>query len=101
METDAEADAPIRVADLTVVRDAWPIRRGVSFAVRAHRVCGLVGPPGAGKTTVLRALSGLVIPDEGTAHVLGRPYEGPWDRRRDVTIALDGDDSRALGHQLA
>lgn len=34
-------------------------------------VTGLVGPDGAGKTTLMRMLAGLLKPDEGTANVLG------------------------------
>ncbi len=34
-------------------------------------VTGLVGPDGAGKTTLMRMLAGLLKPDEGTASVLG------------------------------
>ncbi|STQ13192.1 ABC transporter [Enterobacter cloacae] len=32
---------------------------------------GLVGPDGAGKTTLMRMLAGLLKPDEGAASVLG------------------------------
>lgn len=34
-------------------------------------VTGLVGPDGAGKTTLMRMLAGLLKPDEGSARVLG------------------------------
>lgn len=34
---------------------------------------GLLGPNGAGKTTTLRMLLRMIVPDEGTIHVLGRP----------------------------
>ena len=34
---------------------------------------GLVGPDGAGKTTMIRILAGLIEPDEGEVTVLGRP----------------------------
>ncbi|RJS25284.1 ABC transporter ATP-binding protein [Corallococcus sp. H22C18031201] len=45
--------------------------RGVSLAVRQGEVYGLVGPDGAGKTTAMRILSGLLQPHEGSATVLG------------------------------
>jgi ABC-2 type transport system ATP-binding protein len=45
--------------------------RGLSFEVRAGELYGLVGPDGAGKTTAIRALAGLLVPDAGEARVLG------------------------------
>jgi ABC-2 type transport system ATP-binding protein len=44
---------------------------GMSFDVRSGEMFGLVGPDGAGKTTALRALLGLVPLDAGSALVLG------------------------------
>lgn len=46
---------------------------GVSIAVRAGGITGLVGPDGAGKTTLIRILAGLMKPDEGEARILGQP----------------------------
>ncbi len=46
--------------------------RGLSFQVRPGELFGLVGPDGAGKTTAIRALAGLVDLDAGQALVLGR-----------------------------
>jgi ABC-type multidrug transport system ATPase subunit len=43
----------------------------VSFEVTSGEIFGLVGPDGAGKTTLFRILTTLVIPDSGTATVLG------------------------------
>jgi ABC-2 type transport system ATP-binding protein len=43
----------------------------VDFQVRAGEIFGLVGPDGAGKTTTLRMLAGLMKPDEGAATVAG------------------------------
>jgi ABC-2 type transport system ATP-binding protein len=45
---------------------------GLSFAVRAGELYGLVGPDGAGKTTAIRALAGLIDLDAGEARVLAR-----------------------------
>ena len=46
--------------------------RGLSFQVRAGELFGLVGADGAGKTTALRALAGLIVPGGGEARVLGQ-----------------------------
>ena len=43
----------------------------VSFDVSAGEIFGLVGPDGAGKTTTLRMLAGVMPPDEGAATVAG------------------------------
>ena len=44
---------------------------GVTFAVEAGEVFGLLGSNGAGKTTTVECLEGLRRPDEGTVRVLG------------------------------
>lgn len=43
----------------------------VSFEVRPAELFGLVGPDGGGKTTLFRILTTLLVPDAGTATVLG------------------------------
>jgi drug efflux transport system ATP-binding protein len=45
--------------------------RGVSLRMRAGLVMGLVGPDGAGKTTLMRLVAGLLAPDSGRITVLG------------------------------
>ena len=44
---------------------------GVSFDVFPGEIFGLVGPDGAGKTTTLRMLAGVMPPDQGSAIVAG------------------------------
>jgi ABC-2 type transport system ATP-binding protein len=44
---------------------------GLSFAVGEGELYGLIGPDGAGKTTAIRALTGLIDLDGGEARVLG------------------------------
>jgi len=43
----------------------------ISFKVKRGVVTGLIGPDGAGKTTVMRLMAGLLVPDRGKALVLG------------------------------
>ncbi|MGB9662030.1 MAG: ABC transporter ATP-binding protein [Moorellaceae bacterium] len=45
---------------------------GLSLEVNRGEIFGLVGPDGAGKTTTIRLLTGIFLPDEGRISVLGR-----------------------------
>lgn len=49
----------------------------ISLEINAGEIFGLIGPDGAGKTTLFRILTTLLIPDEGKATVLG------WDTMKD------------------
>ena len=44
---------------------------GISMQIPSGQVTGLVGPDGAGKTTLIRILAGLMAPSEGKVEVLG------------------------------
>jgi len=44
---------------------------GVDIQTRPGRVTGLIGPDGAGKTTLMRLAAGLLMPDSGHIHALG------------------------------
>jgi ABC-2 type transport system ATP-binding protein len=44
---------------------------GISLAVPAGTIVGLIGPSGAGKTTTVRMLTGALTPTSGTVRVLG------------------------------
>ena len=46
--------------------------RGLSLCVHPGELYGLVGPDGAGKTTALSCLAGLMRPTRGSVHVLGQ-----------------------------
>jgi ABC-2 type transport system ATP-binding protein len=54
----------IRFGDFTAVSD-------VSFEVGKGELFGFLGPNGSGKTTVIKALCGLLMPSEGTGTILG------------------------------
>ncbi len=48
-----------------------PALAELSAEIRPGRVTGLVGPDGAGKTTLIRLLAGLLLPAAGTIEVFG------------------------------
>ncbi|TDU40477.1 ABC-type multidrug transport system ATPase subunit [Gelidibacter sediminis] len=43
----------------------------ISFEVKPNELFGIIGPDGAGKTTLFRILTTLLFPDQGTATVAG------------------------------
>ena len=43
----------------------------VSLEVKAGEIFGLVGPDGAGKTSIIRMLTGIITPTSGTLRILG------------------------------
>jgi ABC-2 type transport system ATP-binding protein len=67
----SEARAPIVVSGLTRRFGAVVALDGLSFQVDRGEMFGLIGPDGAGKTTALRLVCGLLKPDAGTVQVLG------------------------------
>jgi ABC-2 type transport system ATP-binding protein len=52
-------------------KEGPPALDGVNISVVPGLMTGLVGPDGAGKTTLIRILAGLIVPDEGETTVLG------------------------------
>jgi len=72
----------IRVENLTKRYGTTLAVDGIDFSVPPGATVGLLGGNGAGKTTTIAMLLGLLIPSEGTIHVLGH------DMARDRFSAL-------------
>ncbi len=53
----------------------------VSFEIRSGQVVALMGGSGVGKTTLLRLISGLVAPQQGTVEVFGAPLDSTHQTR--------------------
>jgi len=58
--------------------------RGVDLVLRRNEVLGLVGDNAAGKSTLMKVLSGAYLPDEGEIYIEGVKVNihNPWDARR-------------------
>ncbi|MCU0293142.1 MAG: ABC transporter ATP-binding protein [Thermoanaerobaculaceae bacterium] len=73
------SDAMVDVVGMTVRYGAETAVRGLDLRVERGEVVGLIGPDGAGKTSTLRVLAGLLRASSGTVTVLGRDA---WTHRR-------------------
>src|SRR6266540_6405154 len=69
--------------------------RGLNLQVPAGSICGFLGRNGAGKSTTLKILLGMVRPTGGHAHVLGLAADAPEAsleiRRRTGFVSEDKD----------
>jgi ABC-2 type transport system ATP-binding protein len=65
--------------------------RGITLEVRPGEVFGLLGRNGAGKTTALRILTGLLAPDGGVVEIDGIDVlRQPLEARRRIAFVPDG-----------
>ncbi|HVE78349.1 MAG TPA: ATP-binding cassette domain-containing protein, partial [Gemmatimonadaceae bacterium] len=57
---------------------------GMDFDLRAGEILAVIGDNGAGKSSLIKALSGALVPDAGEILLDGRPvhFRGPIDARR-------------------
>ena len=61
----------VEVNNLKKSYDKVEAVKGVSFSVSKGELFGLIGPDGAGKTSIFRILTTLMFPSEGSARLLG------------------------------
>jgi len=66
----------LEVRDLVVRYGAIEAVHGIAFDVLQGEVVALIGANGAGKTTILSAISGLVRPARGSVRLMGRELAG-------------------------
>jgi ABC-2 type transport system ATP-binding protein len=79
------------VCDLTVAYGATTAVKGVSFHIERGEVFGLLGRNGAGKTSTLSAIEGVLGPRSGTVLIDGMDIrENPRHARQRMGVALQG-----------
>lgn len=66
------ADSTIIARELALSFGENQVLNNISFQIPAGEIFGLLGPSGAGKTTLIKILTGQLKPDEGCALLLGR-----------------------------
>lgn len=66
-----DRDTAIEIKDVSKSYKSVKALRDISFNIRKGELFGLIGPDGAGKTTMFRILTTLTLPDSGSATVIG------------------------------
>lgn len=82
MATQAGSDGRLEAKNLTVAFGPRVIQRDVSFSVRQGSIFAIMGGSGCGKSTVLKAMVGLLRPVSGTVKVDGEDYWSAPEPRR-------------------
>ena len=70
------AEALLAVSNIETYYGPIMALRGVSFTVPAGAVVTILGANGAGKTTILKTVSGVMDPQKGSVTLEGRPIHG-------------------------
>jgi osmoprotectant transport system ATP-binding protein len=87
----SDRDVAIAIRDVHVTRGAaGTVLRGFSLDIRRGETVALVGRSGAGKSTALKLINGLIVPDAGRVIVEGRSTAewNPFDLRRSIGYVL-------------
>jgi len=70
------AEALLSVSNVETYYGPIMALRGVSFTVPAGAIVTILGANGAGKTTILKTVSGVMDPQKGAVALEGRPIHG-------------------------
>jgi ABC-type Fe3+/spermidine/putrescine transport system ATPase subunit len=77
----------VRLQDISISYGGQPVVSRVSLTVQDAEIVALLGPSGAGKTTILKAIAGLIQPEAGDIFIDGsRVNHLPADQRSAVMI---------------
>jgi ABC-type branched-subunit amino acid transport system ATPase component len=74
--TDAAPELLLEIKDLRASYGAVEVLRSIDFTVAKGEIVALLGTNGAGKSTILRCISGLLKPDSGQIYLEGADIAG-------------------------
>jgi fructose transport system ATP-binding protein len=87
MTTPTHSSAPLVMEARGLVKRYGNVTAldGADFELRAGEIMAVIGDNGAGKSSLIKALSGATIPDEGEIWLDGNPihFKSPMDARRE------------------
>ena len=71
----------VELSNITKAYGGLPAVDDLSLIVPEGSVYGFIGPNGSGKTTTLRMIMRIIMPDRGTVRVMGEAAHGPANNR--------------------
>lgn len=74
----------IRVENLSKKFGRLIVLNKINLVIDKPKCIALIGPNASGKTTLIKSILGLVIPDSGNIIVKGKPILGEWFYRHDI-----------------
>lgn len=80
----------IKVESISKSYQATKALNRISFKVKQGELFGLIGPDGAGKTSLMRILMTLLVPDEGKASMSGLDVVRDYKQIRQLVGYMPG-----------
>ena len=80
--------ADLGITDLKVSFGRSTVLRGIDLGVRSGETVVICGPSGSGKTVLLRAIAGILDPEEGDITLDGKSILGVGPEQRNVGMAF-------------
>src|ERR1700749_4920643 len=65
----------VELHNIRKVYDTKVAVEGLSLSIEPGTMFGLLGPNGSGKTTSIRMMIGMTVPDSGTVSLFGQPFD--------------------------
>ena len=66
------------IVELNKIRKVYDTKvavEGLSLSIGAGTMFGLLGPNGSGKTSSIRMMIGMTVPDSGSVSLFGKPFD--------------------------
>lgn len=89
--------AELELAGIAVAFDGVRVLDDFSLTIRSGEVVGLLGPSGRGKSTLLRVIAGIVVPDSGVVTIDGVDVTEVPTHRRGVGMVFQ--DNQLFPHR--
>ena len=93
----AAAATAVRTQGLSLAYGGEPVLEGVDFSLSSGESLCVLGPNGGGKTTLLRALTGELVPLRGSVAVEGRPASLAQTERTRLDFPVSALDVALMG----
>ncbi|WP_110929020.1 ABC transporter ATP-binding protein [Bacillus massiliglaciei] len=75
----------LEISELVGGYTKTPVLKGISFEIQPNEIVGLIGLNGAGKSTTIKHIIGLMEPKKGKISINGKTFEEPDTYRKQFT----------------